>query len=264
MRASLFAVCVTFLLASRLACAAPSENLAPCLNNRGEAAIKICGAYIATHPFDVGDKSLGIAYRQRGIAYVTTPPPYPPGVVVYLQSELYQQQYELGISDLDTALGIDPDDRTALRWRATAYRLTGEYDEARADELSISRLSTGSAVSTPSNNASLIRAFIYGVPLALLAFAALASLCFRLDRARAMRLFFTSIIAAIGVGLQAYWTAFPDHPRTPLEAAEWTQHPLASIAGAMTPVLILAPVFYWYLGRAKWFRRTLSRQDGGR
>jgi hypothetical protein len=85
----------------------------------------------------------------------------------------------------------------------------------------------------------------------------------KLSRFQFIKLLLTAFITAFGVGLSTYHAAYPTYPRGVQKAAEWAQHPYASMLGSATPALVLSPVFYWWLGKAKWFRRAFSDKPPG-
>jgi hypothetical protein len=75
----------------------------------------------------------------------------------------------------------------------------------------------------------------------------------KLSRFQRIRL----ISTGIAVLLLGSINAFRDYRAKSSQAAlDWAAHPYATALGLFLPVILLSPILYWYLGKAKWFKQA--------
>lgn len=77
-----------------------------------------------------------------------------------------------------------------------------------------------------------------------------------------MRLIYASLVTAIIVSMALYQAAYSAFQRGPQAAADWAAHPYFAMLGSAAPGLAGGAIFYWWLGRAKWFRRKFTEKPG--
>lgn len=79
---------------------------------------------------------------------------------------------------------------------------------------------------------------------------------------RYIKLGFTSMVVLVvgGTLVLRDYIARADNLQNQID---WATHPLETALGLLIPILVLAPIFYWYLGRAKWFQRFAADGENG-
>ena len=161
------------------------------------------------------------------------------------------------IADFEKAIALLPD---APEGRERAFRgLYRERDKAyaalgkAAPELSPPSVASVGELAKPG------WAWVIGGPLMLVGFTVLVGLFGKISRYELLRISYSVAVAAVALGVLWFREIYPGNPRGPQEAADWAAHPYASLLGAAIPCLLIAPLFYWWLGKAKWFDRMFAK-----
>ena len=75
----------------------------------------------------------------------------------------------------------------------------------------------------------------------------------KISRFQRIKLISTSI-AVLLLGSMNAFRDYSSRAQSAQASFDWTTHPYATALGLFLPIILLSPILYWYLGRAKWFK----------